>query len=209
LLLAGRVDEGLTVFGDAVARTPRDALVYHERGSALAALGRYEQALGDLHRALALNPSARAYSDRGGVNVKLGRQADARADLRTALELDPQLAAAHMNLALSLKTDDGAAAARHLREAVRLGEESAIAPLEHMREELFVAATDDGTMTLAIESVIDATTVEDLADLIDRFPFAALPLFAEAVEESGDALGPDVAAGLRERARVLRQLAAP
>lgn len=209
LLLAGRVDDGLAVFRDAITRKPRDALVYHERGAALVALGRYEEARGDLNRALSLNPSARAYSDRGGVNVKLGRQADARADLRAALTLDPGLPAAHKNLALSLRTDDAAAAARHLREAVRLGDESAVAPLERMRQELFVAATDDGTITLAIESVIDATTEEDLVELIDRFPFAALPLFAEAVEASGDAFGPDMAAGLRERARQLREVARP
>jgi Flp pilus assembly protein TadD len=212
LLLAGRVDDGLAAFAEAVAYAPRDGLVYHERGAALAALGRYEEALGDLNRAVSLSPSARAYSDRGAVNVRLGRQADARADLRAALALDPSLAAAHMNLALSFRPDDGAAAARHLREAVRLGEESAVEPLERVRQELLVAATDNGTVSLALEAFIDATTAEDLVDVIDRFPFAALPLFAAAVERNADALdavAPQMAAGTRERARQLRELARP
>lgn len=209
LLRARRPDDALATFGEAVACAPRDPLVYHDRGAALALLGRDVEAERDLSRALSLRPSARAYSDRGGVRSRLGRQAEARADLRAALALDSELAPAHMNLGLSLRTDDKPAAARHLREAVRLGEERAIAPLERTRQELFVAATADGTSLLAIDSVLDATTVEDLAELIDRFPFAALPAFTAAVESQGDAVDPGVASAMRERARFLRELAQP
>jgi Flp pilus assembly protein TadD len=209
LLSAQRTDEGLALFGEAVARAPHDDRVFHERGAAFAVLRRYDEAMRDLTRALTLRPTARAYSDRGGVYLSLGRDSEGRADLRRALARDPELAAAHMNLARSLKDDDPAAAARYLREAVRLGEERAVAPLERLRQELFVAATDDGTMALAIDAVLRAETVEDLVELIDRFPFVALPQFTDGLIGHADRLPASAAAALEDLAARLRALAMP
>ena len=135
------------------------------------------------------------------------------------MALDPVLPAAHMNLALSsssdirpragpicvrhLRDEDRAEAARHLREAARLGEHRVEAPLTRLRQELFVAANEDGTIRFAIDAVLDATTVEDFEDLLDRFPFAALPDFIDSFAAQS------MLPGMPERVAVPKMLARP
>lgn len=77
--------------------TPAQALM--NQGLALRRLRRYQEALVDYDRALALKPDyALAWNNRGVVLLDLGRNAEAEAAFNRALELDPNNSLARRNL---------------------------------------------------------------------------------------------------------------
>jgi len=205
----GDFDEALRELQRAIARDPSSALAYHERGAMYASQGWFPEALRDLDRSIDLEPSAKALTDRGGVLSKLGRSADAVADLRRATTMDPQLAAAHFNLGAVLASTgqvrDSVPALRRSRE---LGFEQAGPALERALQELYVAASEDGSMGLAVESLLDARSQVDLQEALDRFPFMALPEFLDSVRNTVRSLPPQTHPGLLQRIEVLERLAA-
>ena len=210
LRLVGRVDEALDDLNAAVALDPQDALAYHERGATLASLGRDGEALRDLDRAIGIAPSAKALTDRGGVHSELGRHAEAIADLRRAIELQPDLAEAHHNLGTTFaRAGDLRSAAHCFQRAVRLGFEPAAAPLLRARQELFVAANDDGSWSLAVEAVLDARSIADLEEALERFPFMALPEFLDSLQNRERLLPGPAAGAMRQRTEALRSLSRP
>lgn len=63
---------------------------YAQRGTAYREVGRYEEAMKDFDRAIALQPDFEpAYTDRGLLLLLMNRLDEAEIDLRTALRLDP------------------------------------------------------------------------------------------------------------------------
>jgi predicted O-linked N-acetylglucosamine transferase (SPINDLY family) len=83
---------------------PQRAEAYYRRANAQNTLGRWEAALADYDRAVALRPDwAAAFCNRGSVLVRLGRWGEALESLDRALELDQADALAHYNRGSALK----------------------------------------------------------------------------------------------------------
>jgi tetratricopeptide (TPR) repeat protein len=93
---AGRLEEALAVFDQALVLDPANAIAHSNRGAALVSLGRSEEALAACDQALALDPAnARAHGNRGAALVSLGRSEEALAACDQALALNPDDARAH------------------------------------------------------------------------------------------------------------------
>jgi hypothetical protein len=84
---------------------PGHPAALYNRGNALAALGRYDEAIAAFDRALAATPDhAKAWNNRGRALQALNRHADAIASFDKAIILQKDDADAHFNRALSLLT---------------------------------------------------------------------------------------------------------
>jgi tetratricopeptide (TPR) repeat protein len=105
------------------------AVAYNNRGSTYAALQRYDEALGDYRRAIALDPHyATAYANRGNTYSDLQRYDEALRDYRRAIELDPRYAVAYVNRGVAyhaLKRYDEAL--RDFNQAIQLNPNYALA----------------------------------------------------------------------------------
>ena len=110
------------------------ALPYENRGSALVRLGRPEDALRDLDRAVEIDPTAKlAFNNRAIALSILGKHVPAQADFNRAIELDPGYAKAYYNRGLShAYSDRFALAARDYKKALELNPEYA-APREALK----------------------------------------------------------------------------
>jgi tetratricopeptide (TPR) repeat protein len=87
---SGRPADALGFITQAIAGNGKVALYHCNRGVALAALGRFEEAAASYRAALALDPqSAEAFYNLGNALGELGRLADAAAAYREALALRP------------------------------------------------------------------------------------------------------------------------
>lgn len=97
----GRFLEAIEVYDGLLGERPEAALL-NNRGAALMALGRAEEAVGDYSQAIDLDPSLpQAFSNRGNALTKLGRYPEALEDYDRALELDDSLAAVYCNRGLT------------------------------------------------------------------------------------------------------------
>ena len=75
-----------------------NAATYYNRGLEKCKLGRYEEAIKDLDKAIKLDPNyAEAYNDRGGAKAGLGRYEEAIKDLDKAIKLDSNYTEAYNN----------------------------------------------------------------------------------------------------------------
>ena len=84
-LKAGRVEEAATLYGQAIALNPIEAVYYSNRSSALCTLGRFDAALGDARECARLRPDwAKAHLRVGGALSGLQRHADAASAYREA-----------------------------------------------------------------------------------------------------------------------------
>jgi protein O-GlcNAc transferase len=126
---AGRWDEAIVRYQDALRLQPGYVEVYNSLGAALAAAGHLDEALPSFQQALALKPDyleardnlAAAFRLRANRYRQLGRLEDAEASYRAALRLHPDVAEIHGGLAAVLmERGQFAAATDSLREAVRL-----------------------------------------------------------------------------------------
>ncbi len=87
-------------FGHVIGREPRRVSAYLDRASVFEKRERFDLALRDYDRVLALEPyNAEAHEGRGRMLLNLGRLEPAAAALEEALRLDPQLGAAYHELA--------------------------------------------------------------------------------------------------------------
>ena len=82
----------VTLWSDVISKSPGKGRAYTNRGRALGDLGRFQEALGDFNRAIALDPTnSDAYNNRANIYVQNGRADDAIADCNRALEVAPRL----------------------------------------------------------------------------------------------------------------------
>ena len=110
------------LFRRAIAVTSDNYIAYDGLGNALAATGKYKEALACYVEAVRLKPNyAEAHYDLGSIMLKQGRLDEAIEHLTIAVKHDPAFAHAHINLGKAL-IEQGKLpeAAVHLAEAVRL-----------------------------------------------------------------------------------------
>ena len=124
---AGDLEQAERIYGEVLARDPKNADALHLLGVLASQRGKQELALGYLGRAVQLNPAVPFYhGDLGNVLHELGRLSDAVMCYEEALRLDPECAEAHSNLANTLdragRFEDSLA---HRLEVVRLRPERA------------------------------------------------------------------------------------
>lgn len=90
LVEGGRYAEALPYLDEVVEAKSNDALIWLNRGLALAGLGRHEPAIESFDRAIALQPDlTEAWIGKGETLVLLGREDDARAAFNKVVELRP------------------------------------------------------------------------------------------------------------------------
>ncbi|HSW88981.1 MAG TPA: tetratricopeptide repeat protein [Candidatus Saccharimonadales bacterium] len=86
----GRYTEAIKIFDNQLEITPKNPLVYTERGFALFYLQRYDDAIKDCDNALALDPKNNsAYHTKSAALMKLGRDSEALRTLETAIAQNP------------------------------------------------------------------------------------------------------------------------
>lgn len=87
----GRFAEAAVAYEELVASNPKDGSLRASLAGALGALGRYDDALQQLDRAIELQPlNPEAYHNRGAIHEKRGNQAEAVAQYQFALRYNPQ-----------------------------------------------------------------------------------------------------------------------
>jgi starch phosphorylase len=90
LVEGGRYAEALPYLDEVVEAESNDALIWLNRGLALAGLGRHESAIESFDRAIALQPDlTEAWIGKGETYVLLGREDDARTAFNKVVELRP------------------------------------------------------------------------------------------------------------------------
>lgn len=88
---AGRYDDALADWTQALQITPNDERIYLNRANLYRQLERYSDAIADYTQSLHLNPQqVEAFSNRGDLYTFVRRYQDALADYASALALDPQ-----------------------------------------------------------------------------------------------------------------------
>jgi tetratricopeptide (TPR) repeat protein len=109
-------------FNEALAQSPNDSAIIHNRGLAWTELKDFNRAIADFTEALRLDPKyAWAYEDRGRAWAELGAHDYAVMDFTAALQLDPTAARALLGRGLAyVETGQPDAAITDLTEAVRL-----------------------------------------------------------------------------------------
>jgi tetratricopeptide (TPR) repeat protein len=109
-------------FNEALAQSPDDAAILHNRGLAWTLLADHNRAVVDFTEALRLDPKYTwAYEDRGRAWAALGAHDSAVADFTAALALDPQAARALLGRGLAfVETAQPELAIADLTEALRL-----------------------------------------------------------------------------------------
>lgn len=122
LAFAGRVDEALTHFREALSLDPGRPLSHYNLGFTLAHQGKYPEAIGYLREALRLNPrDAGAHYALATTLVATGAHAEGVRHFEEALALRPDDAEVHRETANALVPEgDLGGAARHYEEAIRL-----------------------------------------------------------------------------------------
>jgi tetratricopeptide (TPR) repeat protein len=86
LFESGRYEEAVEVYEQLIGKDSEDGAVLASYAGALGALGRYDEALVQLDRAIELDPlNAEAYYNRGLVYERQGKRGEALAEYRTAL----------------------------------------------------------------------------------------------------------------------------
>jgi len=120
---SARAEEVIAACGSILAKNPRVAEAYYNRGVATLRLNRLDEALADFNQSIELNPKdPDAWNNRGLVYNRLGRMQEALSDFNKALELDDLNGQACNNRGLVyLKLGRTAEAEEDLKKAGRLG----------------------------------------------------------------------------------------
>ena len=97
---AGRYEEAAREYAVLVAQSPNDSALRASYAGALGALGRYDAALEQLDRAIALEPvNVEAYHNRAVIHERRGERDAAIRDYQTAVRYNPQYEASRRALA--------------------------------------------------------------------------------------------------------------
>ena len=120
---AGRHEDALKEFTNAILVARVDSHMNHHRGRALAELGRHEEAIFDYDAAVRANPSyPDTYLDRGNAHHALGHLETALKDYSEAIRLRPDFAESYANRAvIYVELADPAAADADAARARDLG----------------------------------------------------------------------------------------
>ena len=119
---AGRTQEAIDQYEQALRIDPNYALAHNNLGNTLAREGRTQEAVEHLEQALRINPDdANTHNDFGDALLQAGRGPAAIDQYEQALRLDPGFAEAHYNLAVALqKAGDLPGAIGHYEQALRI-----------------------------------------------------------------------------------------
>ncbi len=93
--------EAINAYSLAIEKNPKNATAYLGRGTAYGELGKHDDALKDMNRAIEISPSAEAYVNRGIALAKTGNNEGAIKDFNKAIESNPSLAYAYSARGLS------------------------------------------------------------------------------------------------------------
>lgn len=97
---AGRFDEAIRFFSEAIDLAPSNHVLYSNRSAAYASLNRYADALADAKKTVEIKPDwSKGYSRLGAAHLGLGSAEDAVAAYRKGLDLDPSNEALKSGLA--------------------------------------------------------------------------------------------------------------
>ena len=115
--LQGRHEESLGWYDEAIRLNPRHALAHVSKGDALLRLGRHEEAIDTLKRALDLGPPPLLHNLIGEAAQGLGRLEEAEEHYRLALLAEPKYPRANANLiALLIERQPPDEAGRHRQD---------------------------------------------------------------------------------------------
>jgi protein O-mannosyl-transferase len=122
LLHAGRFNEAVGHYEQALKIKPDFVEARYNLGDAMLQQGRVQEAIAHYERALQLKPDyAEAHNNLGGVLLRSGKMAEAIAQFEQALRIKPDSAEAHSNLGLALvslgKVQEGIG---HFEQALRI-----------------------------------------------------------------------------------------
>lgn len=102
LFAAGKLQEALAAYDQAVAAEPKVAQIQLARCRTLAGLRRFDEGIAACDRAIQFKPvSAEAFRDRGHYKLNLGRTDDAERDLERSEQLNPNDRGAYYHLGLA------------------------------------------------------------------------------------------------------------
>ena len=122
---AGRPQEAMEHFREAVRLKPRYAMAHNNLGGVLAQTGHLQEAIEHFQEALRLKPnnadSAMTHNNLGHALAQTGQLQEAMEHFQEALRLKPDYATAHNNLGNALlQTGQSQEAIKHYQEALRL-----------------------------------------------------------------------------------------
>jgi len=101
LLATGRIDQAIDLFTQAIARNPRLAFAYYNRGNAYQLRKQPKEAIDDYSEAIGINPDfALAFMNRGVAHSTQNNLEDALRDLNKAVELAPRNLDGYYNRAM-------------------------------------------------------------------------------------------------------------
>lgn len=201
----------VTLWSDVVAKSPGNSRARADLGASLVEVGRVDEGVRHLERAIELDPDyALPYYNLGTIAAASGHVDEAAGYLRRSIELDPDYAGAHNNLGyLLLLTGHPDEAIPHLEEAVRLAPlaPQAMVALARILATHPDAESRDEDRAVALAERAYALVGPGEAQVLDTLAiaYASAGRFDEAVEVSTrliellQADGDDVPAAIRER----------
>ena len=196
---AGRVDDAVARFSDAIRFAPDYPEAYSNLGLAKVAKGLPAEAIPLYRKAIELNPSlAEAHNNLGVALTTLGRAAEAVPEHEAAVRLKPGSASFHTNLGAALYSSGRAAEAiAPLTEALHLQPDLAPA-----HTGLALALTAMGRLGDALPHFTEAARLQPGSDTAHQYLGIALAgagRFGEAIEQLNEALrlNPDNATARR------------
>ena len=119
---AGRIEEAIAHYEQALRLKPDYADAHYNLGNALRKGGKGQDAVEHLEQAIRINPDyAEAHDNLGNVLLQEGKVSDAIAHYEQALRIKPDLAEAHNNLGVALEQAGRVQEAiRHYEQALRI-----------------------------------------------------------------------------------------
>jgi tetratricopeptide (TPR) repeat protein len=185
---AGRVDEAIARFSDAIRFAPDYPEAYNNLGLAKVRKGLAAEAVPLYRKAIGLNPSlAEAHNNLGVALTTLGRAAEAVPEHEAAVRLKPTSAPFHNNLGVALYSSGRAAdAIAPFTEALRL--QTDLAPAH---TGLALALTAVGRLGDALPHFTEAAGLQPGSDTAHQYLGIALAgagRFGEAIAELNEAL---------------------
>ncbi|HEX7317089.1 MAG TPA: tetratricopeptide repeat protein [Pyrinomonadaceae bacterium] len=161
---AGRWDDAISVYKQAVAADPRDAEAYIGLGDAYMSSGNYQEGFAAYRQATAVAPrNADAFCSLGAAFNDMGQHGEAFKPFVTALALRPDSAEANFGIGYAyLRLDNFRGALPYLRRAVRLAPDDADAHLALGQTHLGLRDVKSAEAELKILNTLDAHTARTL-----------------------------------------------